>query len=142
MQKVAPFIQLFRYEPGSKDHDSFERVAVNTRCIHLVEWHEDWDFVAIVVHTDHPEGEETYIEDYGSPEVARKRYMSLLTLLGANDGTAMDREKLMRKTMKEHAKTDAWFKGLIEKAKAAGYDPFKDEDVDENEEEPEGESKG
>ena len=46
MQKVAPFIQLFRYDLDGKDHDSFERVTVNTKCIHLVEWHEDWDFVA------------------------------------------------------------------------------------------------
>lgn len=139
MQKVAPFIQLFRYELDGKDHDSFERVVVNTKCIHLVEWHEDWDFVAIVCYTDHPEGEETYVEDYGDPMEARKRYMHLLTLLGGNDGTAMDREKLIRKTAKEKARTDRWLRGLIQKAKAAGYNPFKEEEDDETDE-AEGES--
>ena len=140
MQKVAPFIQLFRFDPSDKDHNQFEYIIINTKCIHMVEWHKDWDFVAIVCHTDHPEGEECYIEDYGNPKEARKRYGSLQTMLGANDGTAFDREKLMRKTMKEKAETDAWFKNLIQKAKAAGYDPFKDED--EKEDEPEGESDG
>lgn len=133
MQKVAPFIQLFRCELDGKDHDAFERVIVNVKCIHMVEWHENWDFVAIVCATDHPEGEETYVEDYGDPAEARKRYMHLLTLLGANDGTGMDRERLIKKTAKEHAKTDKFFRDLFQKAKEAGWDPFDEKDEDEEE---------
>ena len=128
MQERAKFIQLFRYELSEPDHDSFERIIINAKYIHMVEWHENWDFVAIVCHTDHPEGIETCIEDYGNPIAARNRYMHLLTLLGANDGTAFEREKLMKKTMKEHAKTDKWFHDLFQKAKAAGYDPFNDDE--------------
>ena len=143
MQERAKFIQLFRYEPTDPEHDSFERVIINTKHINLVEWHEDWDFVAIVCKTDHPEGTESFIEDYGDSIEARKRYMNLLTLLGANDGTAIDREKRMKKTMKEHAKTDAWFRGLIQKAKAAGYDPFGEDDEDpENHDEDDGKECG
>ena len=133
MQEVRPFIQIFRYDLADKNHDKFERIIINTNDIHQVEWHEDWDFVAFVCDTDHPEGQECMIEDYGDPMEARKRYMNVLTLLGANDGTAMDRVRLMRKAVKKKAKTDAWFRGLIEKAKAAGYDPFKEEDEDKGE---------
>ena len=131
MQDVRPFMQLFRYDPSSKDHDRFQKTIINTKCIMLVEWQEDWDFVAIVCKTDHPEGQETFIEDYGCPAEARKRYQSILTMLGANDGTAYDRERIMKKSVREKAKLDKWIHGLFQKAKAAGYKPFEDEDGDE-----------
>lgn len=135
MQQVQRFIQIFRYDLTEPDHDSFERVLINTNRIQMVEWHENWNFVTIVCETDHPDGIETYMEDYGDPLQARKRYGDIQTMLGANDGTAFDREKLMKKAAKENKKLDDWFHGLVQKAKAAGYDPFnddEDEDEDEN----------
>lgn len=131
MHKVEKFIQLFRFDPLDKDHDKFEYVTINTKKIHLVEWHEDWDMVAIVCKTDNPNEEECFIEDYGDPKEARKRYHDLMHRLGASDGTAYQREELMRKAMKENAKTHKWFQSLIAKAKEAGYNPFADQDDDE-----------
>lgn len=131
MQDVRPFIQLFRYDLSDHDHDHFQKMIINTNNIQLVEWQEDWDFVAFVVTTDHPEQVESFIEDYGSPAEARKRYQSVLTMLGANDATAMDREKRMKEAVRQNAKTDEWILSLIRNAKAAGYKPFEDEDGEE-----------
>lgn len=131
MQEVRPFIQLFRYDLSSKDYDHFQKIITNTRFIQLVEWQENWDFVAIVCKTDHPDGTECIIEDYGDLAIARKRYHDILTALGANDGTAYDREKIMKKAVRKKAKDDKWLHDLIQKAKAAGYDPFADKDDEE-----------
>ena len=131
MQDVRPFIQLFRYDLSDHDHDHFQKMIINTNNIQLVEWQEDWDFVAFVVTTDHPEQVESFIEDYGSPAEARKRYQSVLTMLGANDATAMDREKRMKEAVRQNAKTDEWIRSLIRNAKAAGYKPFEDDNEDE-----------
>ena len=126
MQEVHPFIQLFQYELGGNDCDAFQNIIMNVKNIQLVSWYDGTGFVAFVCKTDHPEGIETIIEDYGDPVMARNRYHSVLTLLGANDGTAIDREKAMRKTVEKNHETDEWLRGVIKKAKAAGYDPFKE----------------
>lgn len=132
MQDVRPFIQLFRYDLSSPDHDHFEKVIINTKNIVLVEWHEDWKFVAIVCETDHPEGRETFIEDYNNEKVARNRYQHILTLLGANDGSACEREGIMKKAAKENYETDEWIRQMF--IKAAGQKKPDDEEEQEEDE--------
>lgn len=126
MQDVRPFIQIYRFDLSDPDYCHFEKIIMNTKNIQMVEWMDGSDFVAFVCNTDHPEGVETIIEDYGSPKIAERRYHSILTVLGANDGTSMDREKAMRKAAKEKEEIDEFLRNAFRKAQEAGYNPFKD----------------
>lgn len=120
MQEVRPFIQLFRYDLDSRDFDKFEKIIMNTQNIQMVDWIEDSAIVAFICKTDHPEGIETIIEDCGTPKLAERRYQSVLTILGANDGTSSDREKAMRKAVEEDHEMTEWIREMYKKAQKNG----------------------